>query len=111
VIDAVLAGGANIEARDDQGWSPLEHAINGGSPEVLTRVLDAKPKLDAVNDKGRQPLHFLGDLRRLEEPDLLPLAQLLVARGADKKAKTTDGKTAADFAKARGFTKLAAALR
>lgn len=111
VIDVVFAGGANVEARDDHGWSALEHAINGGSVEVLARVLKAKPKLDATDDKGRQPLHFLADLRRLEEPDLLPLAKLVVARGADRKARTPDGKTAADLAMARGLTKLAAAVR
>jgi len=111
VVDAVIAGGANVEARDDRGWSALEYAINGGAPEILKRVLDTGPKLDASNDVGRQPLHFLADLRRLEEPDLLPLAKLLVARGADKKAKTPEGKTAADLAADRGFKKLAAALR
>jgi ankyrin repeat protein len=111
VFDVLVAGGADLSARDDRGGTPLEAAINGGSLEILTRVLDAKPKLDERDAHGATPLMFLADLRRLEEPDLVPIAELLLARGADRAAKSGDGLTAAEIAEKRGCHALAAALR
>jgi len=111
LLDVLLAADVDLAVRDDGGWTPLDAAINGGSPEILIRVLDAHPKLDDVDGNGMTPLQFLADLRRLEEPALIPLAKLLMARGSDRKAKTAEGQTAADIAAKRGFAKLAAVLR
>jgi cytohesin len=104
-LDAVLAAGAKIWTRDDRGQTPLEVAINGGVIEILTRVLDGKPDLDAADAAGKTPLQYLAGDARLQEKDLLPLAKLLVARGAKHDA------TAADIATQRGFAALAAAIR
>ena len=104
IVDVVITAGANIEAQDERGETPLEDAINGGVVEILMRVLAAKPKLDAVDGKGRTPLQYLADNHRLEEKDLVPLATLMRARGAPADAK------AATIAESRKFAALAKAL-
>jgi serine/threonine-protein phosphatase 6 regulatory ankyrin repeat subunit B len=105
VVDLVIKAGANLEAQDDRGETPLDAAINGGVSEILNRVLAAKPKLDTTNGKGKTPLEYLADNHRLQEKELVPLAKAMRAQGAPANAK------AAAIADGRKFVALAAALR
>jgi len=77
--------------------------------EILNRLLDAKPNLNDIDEAGRTPLQYLAGLGRLKEADLVPLADLLVARGADRKVRS--GATPAAIAEKRGYAALAKVLR
>ena len=48
--------------------------------------------------------------RRMKEDELLPLAKILIKRGAKRKEKTADGKTASQIAEGKGYKKLAKVL-
>lgn len=111
LIDTLVTAGAELGAKDDRGNPVLFTAINGGYPPMLKKVLSKKAKLTSRNEKGESALHYLAGLHRLKEPDLIPLAKILIERGAKKKEKSPEGKTASQIAKGRGFDKLALVLR
>jgi ankyrin repeat protein len=111
LVDLLVKKGANIEAKDERGWPVLFSAINGGDPDMLKRILAHKPKLDVRGPKGESALHFLAGSGRMKEDQLLPLAKILIKRGAKRQEKTADGKTAAQIAEGKGYKKLAKVLR
>ena len=58
VVDALLAaGGADLEARDDRGFTPLHRAANiNESLPVLEALLAAGADVHALNDGGVAPV-------------------------------------------------------
>ncbi len=111
IVDLLVESGADIDAKSDRGWPVLFSAINGGQPAILKRVLKHKPDLKAKGPKGETALQFLAANGRLKEPDLIPLARVLVKARANRRAKNAEGKTASQIAAARGFKKLARILK
>ena len=94
-ITALLDAGADIEARDRWGRTPLHHTAGAGwhSPGVITALLDAGADIKARDGNGQTPLHKAAAI------DTKPgvITALLVA-GADPKARDADGMTPWDLA-------------
>ena len=90
VVDALLAKGAAIGARNGRGETALMAAAGGYGSEqaaIARRLLDAGAELDARSDSGSTPLIRAAASKN----EVLPL---LLERGADVNAATKNGWTA-----------------
>ena len=56
----VTRGGANLHARDVNGWTPLHVAIAFGNYATAVRLMDLGALTGVKDDRGRTPLHLLG---------------------------------------------------
>ena len=93
VIDLLAQHGADVNARDAGGDTPLHEAAYRGSIPGLTELITKGANVNARNNHGVTPLHnaaFVGTPERIK---------LLRDKGADVTAKKDDGKTPADLAK------------
>ena len=111
VARALLAEGADVNARNAAGDPPLHHAaaLSGwhedpvlspaephsvyGDTAVVEALLAARAEVDARDDAGYTPLHGAGGLSR--NPMVLAL---LLEAGADPDARTGAGETPLDIA-------------
>ena len=86
-VRALLARGANPNARDREGRPPLVSAILGNSVALLGLLLESKADVGATDPHGWTPLHFAAD-------EVLPqMVSLLVAKGADANVPDDEGNT------------------
>jgi ankyrin repeat protein len=116
-------------ARGEDGVSAVLRAAHGGHGEIVDALLDANPALDVFDAAAVGRTRGLEELVEAEPalarsslPDgLTPLhlaarfgqedaARVLLERGADRAAVTTDGRTPADLAAAAGHDDLATRL-
>lgn len=88
VLAILLAAGANPNAADFEGATPLMYAAESATPEVLRALLAAGADLNAQDARGRTALMYAADHCQTES------AQLLVQRGADVTRKDINGYTA-----------------
>ena len=104
----VLVGlGAPLEAESQNPMrnTPMHAAIAGAAGEGLAPLLIALgADVHHVGGSGVTALHLAAS-RGFE-----PLCRLLLGRGAERGARTEDGKTAAEIARERGHLATAAAL-
>jgi cytohesin len=82
---ALLQRGADVNAVNDSGATPLHKAI--GSPEVAAVLLDGGADTNACDIRGRTPLNW--SARYPQEPTI----ELLVAHGADLNSQDHHGET------------------
>lgn len=82
-IAALLAAGADPNARDDRGNAPLHHAAYGDCAACVSALLEAGAEVSARNAKGMTPLHFC-DAEAI---------RLLLDAGADPLARDEQGQT------------------
>ena len=108
-IEAVkqhLAAGADVNDKDEHGWSPLLCASGEGHIE-LSEFLIAKGA--SLNVKGgypeMSPLHAAAGENHKE------IAAILIIKGADVNLKNDDGETPLDWAEEEENTDLAGLLR
>ena len=82
-----LAGGANPNARDDLGATPLYWAATGSSAEVVRILLEAGANPKARGNDGSTPLHIaaVGSSPKV--------VRILLAAGAEVEARTNIGST------------------
>lgn len=140
VAACVLADPAALASYSPDGWTPLHLAAFFGARNALLVLIGLGASLEAVSQNPMQntPLHagIAGAAGESLAPLLMALGgnahhvggsgvtalhlaasrgfealcRLLLARGADRLAKTEDGKTAAELARERGHLPTAAAL-
>ena len=92
-VKKTLADGADVNAKDDNGWTPLHWAALSGHKEVSEYLITMGADVNAAETvSGMTPLHFaaVGDQKEIVE--------LLLASGADVNAKTDAGETPLDNA-------------
>lgn len=96
----LLNHGANVNDRDKHGWTPLHTAVRNDTRAVMELLLDNGARIDAKAERGFTPLHFavMGDAPNLS--DTPKSARVLLERGANVNAVTTDeyGVTPLDLA-------------
>ncbi len=99
-LNYLIAHGANVNAADDHGRSPLEVAVNLGWREGAVLLLDQKASPDPSNDAGETPLIFA--VHRRDNT----LVKALLDAGANPDRADNSGRSARDYAKADGGTVL-----
>jgi ankyrin repeat protein len=83
----LLARGADVDTRNDEGRPPLVSAVLGGSLPLLDLLLAHGADVDARDPHDWTPLHFAAQ-------EVLPeMAARLLARGADVNAQDDEGNT------------------
>ena len=93
-VQAAIKAGADVNAREENGWTPLHLAAgNNGNPKVIIALLKAGANVNARTESGWTSLH----LAALNTPSPEVITALLKA-GADPKAKAS-GVLPIDYAK------------
>lgn len=87
-IQAHIAAGTDIDAKDEFGSTPLIVASTFGQTEAARTLLDAGANVDLKSNDGSTPLHVAAFLCYPE------IVQALLEKGADKEAKNNNGATA-----------------
>ena len=103
-VEQALADGAQIDARDERGWTLLHHAAAGSAHGVVKLLLDRGADIDAVAQQDLTPLHIAVVESGLET------VRLLVTAGARLDMSALDGVTAQQLAARRGDHEVAAYL-
>ena len=100
IVQALLEGGADINARDADGKVPLHRAVKsswskagdsvreGWNPAVCKLLAEKGADIDARDDMGKTPLHIA-----VEEPRLPDLLKVLIDAGASLETKDRNGYT------------------
>jgi ankyrin repeat protein len=87
-VRELLARGADPNARDDEGRTPIFSAVLGGSLALLGLLLESRADVNARDEHDWTALHVAAE-------EVLPeMATLLLARGADVHATDDEGNTA-----------------
>lgn len=88
-VQRLIAGGAAVDARDNDQWTPLIFAAQMGYADIATLLLDHGADVNAINVSGRSAL-----ARAVMAPkndgssDAIATIRVLRARGADPTSKT-----------------------
>ena len=87
-VEALLAGGADVNARRPDGATALVWAAHWDDPALAARLLEAGADPNAADDHGVTPLE------RAAENASPAMVELLLDGGADARAARTSGLTA-----------------
>ncbi|NCC62936.1 MAG: ankyrin repeat domain-containing protein, partial [Verrucomicrobiae bacterium] len=92
---ALVKAGAKLEAKKDDGSTPLHMAAwNNANPEVITALVKAGAKLGVKDKDGNTPLHDAA--RNNSKPEVIVT---LVKARADARVKNNNGNLPIDLAK------------
>lgn len=104
-VNRLLALGADVNAKDELGLTPLMQAAMNGHADVLQALIEKGAEVNARSPNGMNALIFAagrGDAATV---------QALLAKGADADAANTDGNTALDIARVNNRTRVVELLR
>ena len=95
-ISAALKGGADVDARDAHGRTPLLLATVARQTDAVRRLIDAEPNLDLQDDQLDNPFLYAG------AEGLTDILRLVSEAGADPSITNRFGGTALIPASERG---------
>jgi ankyrin repeat domain-containing protein 50 len=97
VAQTLLENGAIVDAKDEEGRTPLMCAAKGGSVEIMQLLLDRNANLDMQDENGDTALHWAAADGHEEA------VRLLIHQGAKLDERDDKGKTALFWAVEGGF--------
>jgi len=93
VITILLKSGAKLDMRNNTNQTPLMAAAGANNPEVVTALLKGRAKLNDTDSRGMTALMWAAAYNQNPE-----VAMTLLKAGANGKLKSSDDKTAFDYA-------------
>ncbi|KAG8429871.1 hypothetical protein GDO86_014025 [Hymenochirus boettgeri] len=75
-VKLLVKYGADIDQRDENGWTPLHMACSDGHPHIARYLLSLGAQADAVNCDGEKPCQLI-------DSDCEELLQLFPPEGGD----------------------------
>ncbi len=96
-----LAAGTDVNAKDEDSWTPLHFAAASGHKEIAELLIDKGADVNAKEVDGETSLHYA---------DTKEIAVLLIAEGADVNAKNDAGFTPLHYAALNGHKEIAELL-
>lgn len=90
VTALLIAKGADVNAKDNSGWTPLQHAVRNGHKDEAEFLIATGADMNAKDDNGCTPLNYLAAHIFHKEKEI---AELLITKGADVNAKDNRGWT------------------
>ncbi|MCX6773470.1 MAG: ankyrin repeat domain-containing protein, partial [Candidatus Micrarchaeota archaeon] len=84
-VERLLKAGANIEAKDNDNWTPLMIAAMNGHTQTCALLLEHNASIDAKENDGRTALIIAANNGRTQT------CALLIGKGADVNAKAEKG--------------------
>ena len=94
MIGALLGDGADVNAPDEEGETPLHRAAEHDNLPAVEALIERGADVGARDDKGRMPLHRAA--RRSNRPDVI---EKLLNEGADASAMDDRDSTPCDYAR------------
>ena len=104
VAKLLIAGGANVNARDEYGASIVMRSTDTGNAEIVKALIDAGADVNVANAYKITPLASAAEQGHLD------IVRLLLASGAKVNARNTAGGTALQVAVLRGYGEIVRAL-
>lgn len=92
----LIAKGANVNARDSKGVTPLVSAVNANFAEGVELLVGKGARLDESNNSGETPLITAVHNRNVA------VMRLLLKAGADPDRADNSGRSAKDYARLGG---------
>lgn len=106
--EALLKGGANVNARTEDGLTALHFASMNNIPEMVALLLANKADVNARDNKGMTPLDYAPGKRQATTPGgmvpLLPIIPLpgLVPGASDRGSAKAETKSVTELLQAKG---------
>jgi ankyrin repeat protein len=86
-VHLLIAAGANVNARDNEGKTPL-HALHGmKNANVVEVMIAAGANVNARDNEGKTPLHAPHGMKNAN------VVEVMIAAGANVNARDNEGKT------------------
>jgi hypothetical protein len=92
VVESLLAAGADVHARNQDGCTPLHYAAQNGHELIVGLLLERNANVNVASTKGNTPL-TLAALKGHKE-----VVESLLTAGADMHARNKDGWTPLHYA-------------
>ena len=108
IIEAIkrhLDAGTDVNAKDEDGYTPLYAVAGGGHKEIAELLIAKGADVNPKREDGATPLLIAAVAGHKE------VAELLIAKGADVNAKVAYGETPLDKAIERDHPEIADLLR
>ena len=105
IVEVLLAKGADVHAKRDDGWTALLMASQNGHPEIAEALLAKGADVNAKTNGGHTALIQAAQNGHTD------IAETLLAKGADVNAKRNDGATALILAAQKGHTEIVQLLK